>query len=225
MTQDKKVQKNHIRSRAKYPCPAELEKLIEQYNYAPTGNLPDFDLRSAWEPQVPRDELDDEFPSAQEDDYFSELFKDLPVELQTHLHAAVESRYELPSPYYEATAELAEAYREYQSNWLLMRAFIKQRPGASGGFNDSIDILSPKLNCSTNLFHRSDGRRHLPGLLGLVGTFDDNRLKICVVETCGKAFWAKRINSETCSPKCYEKWRQPRFRQHYQNGNVDGAAT
>lgn len=207
------------RSRGKYPCPPKLESLIEQYNYAPPETLPDLMKEVAVQTKLVREHTGDEYWVAPKDKVFAVLLKKFPLELQNHLRAEVNSRYKFPTDDYHPVSELAEAYAAYRESQSLMQEFINLRPGIGEGFDEAMDFLSPKLNVSISFMHRGDGRRHLPGLLGLIGMFDDSRLRICAVEKCGKVFWAKRINSETCSTKCYEKWRQPRFRQHYQNSD------
>jgi hypothetical protein len=43
------------------------------------------------------------------------------------------------------------------------------------------------------------GKQYLTGLAGLIGTFDDNRLRMCRI--CKRIFWATKTNAETCGIK------------------------
>ena len=53
---------------------------------------------------------------------------------------------------------------------------------------------------TTIVERRSDGKLRGKGLLGLLGTFDDTRLRRCLI--CKRIFWARRNDSKTCSSRC-----------------------
>ncbi len=66
-------------------------------------------------------------------------------------------------------------------------------------FHDLSWDTSP-LVIRTAIRRDSDGKQCITGLAALIGTFDDNRLRMCAI--CSRVCWAKKTNTETCGKKC-----------------------
>lgn len=80
------------------------------------------------------------------------------------------------------------------------------------GIYPSLDLEPPtmQLEISVPILRDEYGNDYLGGFAQLIGKFDSDRLRIC--EICSKLFWAKRMESETCSPRCFNNLRQRLYR-------------
>ncbi len=67
------------------------------------------------------------------------------------------------------------------------------------------------LPISATIIRNEDGNLRGSGLLGLIGTFKDSRLRRCVI--CSRIFWAENKNSSTEAETCRNALRQRRHRQ------------
>lgn len=211
-------QKNRLR--AKYFCPPELEILIENYNHAPLFKHPNIEEVAKMRTENERKDSGNAFAFITSVDVFEELFPMLPARLQAHLWNKLEEFLDYPGDDVDPS-ELINIYQDYVSECTLMREFIRTRPLIRGDeyvSSTMLDLESVTISVPLKFTHDGEGRRRMEGLVGLIGTFDNRRLRLCKAVDCGRAFWAKRQNSETCSTTCYENLRQMRSRQNYQNG-------
>lgn len=207
--------KNLSKPRGKYPCPPELTKLIDQYNFSTSESLQDIDAFAQSEEMLERyrRETGDEYATIDPVDVFEQIYNVLSEELQEYFRSQVEREFEYP-PGFVPMSDMAQLYRIKRLEILeanrLMKEFIEQRQNAGRernvedlSVNLGIDYFTTSIRFETD----DDGQRRIAGLLGLIGTFDDRMLRLCVIENCGRAFWATRKNSVTCSTKCYAKHR------------------
>lgn len=236
MSKKNKIQlKNY--SRAKYQCPSELEELIRLTNLVPIGiNTPYFNDEFRIEIQRLKNETGEPSPEISAYEFITKLTKHLPKEFLEHIeHEA----YKRAFPFHSEPEnfrdernfrmEFIRQYDEYCSMrdsmlWLVLRLenerhLMHDAEKRHGLKKNSLTFEhfsflgwdTTPITIKTTLERDDNGKLQITGLAALIGKFDDSRLRRCkICET--RIFWAKRKESETCSPQCANILRVRRYR-------------
>ncbi len=201
--ESKNLQKKQ-KSRAKFQCPTELEDLIYQVNLIP----PDFQMQSL------EFLLTDRQIKLTVTDALKDCLKYTPQEFQEHI--------EFISGYNRKLAEtdeasrkfyiqkMANAYAEYYEMRISMLRLVQRLETERKNPNTFFDWFNFPLTLSATVVRDASGKLQEKGLAALIGKFDDSRLRSC--ENCKRVFWAKRKESETCSPRCLNAFNVRRYR-------------
>ncbi len=153
-----------------------------------------------------------------------ECLKNKPKSFQTYIRSLGYSRADLydglvpvtPEKFLEKTIE---AYMDFRLDYYALTKYVyrlelernslkatEKRIEKEEGRKVKLDFNHYKfMNWQTKpliisaVIKRRGKENYLTGLAGLIGKFDDNRLRKCKI--CTRIFWAKKTNAETCGLK------------------------
>lgn len=196
----------------KADCPPGLDALIQRVNeLIPRMRLKILKLRNKND--------DSEAAKALE-----ERLKDTPVSFQKYIKGLGYSRADLYDGLIPVTPEnfikkTIEVYNEFCLDYYSLTRYVDHLELERKTMNAAAEHISKEtgrkvkigfdhykwMNWDTQpvkivtIIKRRGNQNYLTGLAGLIGKFDDSRLRKCKI--CARIFWAKKTNAETCGLK------------------------
>lgn len=238
MAKKKKTDAKQRASRAKYKCPPELEEMINLVNLIPPDmTLHSLDKLMEKEISLKREESDEpimgfsdvhflkdvlheKYPSVELLSFIEVMVEHTPQEFKDYLEEVSYLTYiKEPEPDKYKFHRMARKLKEFCDLRNSLRQIVdrlerdRERTEAKplrvlGYF---IDWTMYPVTITTTVERDFDGKlRPASGLVRLLGTFDEDRLRRCAI--CSRIFWAKRKESKTCSRKCLNALNVKRFR-------------
>jgi hypothetical protein len=196
------------KSRAQYTCPTELKEIIAKVRLVPTN----VEMKDLF---IVRDRLESEkrwkqslFPNKNEPevDLYKEALKEclqnLPDDFQTYIKSYEQKLKDIALNEFGRDDDIEYAlmgvYSGFYTRWNSVKTFAERMKRERNG--EVVSWESQSFYISAEISRDNNGTEYLTGFAGLIGKFKSDRLRIC--ESCSRIFWAKRIDSKTCSAKC-----------------------
>jgi len=208
MERKKKTVQAEKKSRAKHKCPDELDELIKEFDlFPPNFQMKSFTFVLLEQRDLLREQTGDSqaIPSIRE--ALNVCLEGTPEEFRKHLEsvgAKVAKSFPRSKQHMELVYNVNAMANEYcriydarMAMWMLVDRLERKRKGEITPEH----WLAYPLTLSSTILCGEDGNLKSINLLGLIGKFDDSRLRRC--EICNRIFWAKREESKTCSAPCF----------------------
>jgi hypothetical protein len=202
----------NYKSKKNPECLPELEQLIKDVNI-----LPPFSRLKLLKVKL-------KFGDPAVDEALQDCLKDTPEEFQKHIKRLASIRAD-PWGNGDHSKEnlidsMAKEYKEFRVFYNSMTTYVRrleQERNAMEAASKHLENVKKRkvvltfdhyrfLNWETNpvvlktvVKRGAGGKPYITGLAGLIGKFDDSRLRRCKI--CRRIFWAKKTNAETCGLK------------------------
>jgi hypothetical protein len=231
MMKDQEHASHKSRSRAKFSCPPELERLIFEFNLAPIEKYPLRSLEAEREVQEQylRQVRGDPDARILKVDALKVCLASAPRHLVDYLTEKSKrepfgdpNRTSIPELEY---SQLAHTYSEYYAMRVdmdrLLDSFESDRARQTNPVSPTslLELVFPPICLQTRAIRTKNGDRRITGLAWVLGKFDEDRLRRC--HACRNAFWAKRSDSKTCSPRCLNIYHVEAFRKRTQEEKAE----